>query len=53
MAWEFIAAGMYMLALLTMFVMTLTRSQGPSTKEDEEKRKHRLKSDKVIYKKAA
>lgn len=38
MAWEFIAAGMYLLALLTLFVMTLTRSQGPSTNSDEVKR---------------
>ncbi|MCA9471744.1 MAG: hypothetical protein MRJ96_04480 [Nitrospirales bacterium] len=51
MEWGFIAGGMYLLALLTMFVMTLTSSQGPSMPEDEETSQE--KPDKAIDKKAA
>ncbi|WP_454061103.1 hypothetical protein [Candidatus Nitrospira salsa] len=51
MAWEFIGAGLYLLGVLTVFVMTLTNSQCPGSNEDSEKPES--KSDEVDYKKAA
>ncbi|WP_447970180.1 hypothetical protein [Nitrospira sp. M1] len=51
MAWEFIGAGLYLLGVLTVFVMTLTRSQCPISNEDT--KDPESKSKEVDYKKAA